>query len=124
MKTNKQYLSKVVLTIAGVALVATGCVVHEHANYPVTPVAVVETAPVSRVGYVSSQPPAPLADVVTVAPAPGYVWVGGAWYWNGGWVWRYGYWTRPPRFGAVWVGPRYYYRGGRSTWYGGYWRYR
>jgi hypothetical protein len=35
-------------------------------------------------------------------------------------VWRAGYWSRPPYAGAVWVGPRY---AGRR-YYEGHWRRR
>ena len=41
---------------------------------------------------------------VVVAPGPDYVWIGGDWVWNGGWVWRAGYWGYPPRPGVIWVG--------------------
>ena len=29
-------------------------------------------------------PPAPQYEVVGVAPSPGYIWIGGAWFWEGG----------------------------------------
>jgi hypothetical protein len=70
-------------------------------------------------GYaIVAPPPAPLVSPYYAAPAPGYSWIGGYWYPNGArWVWRQGYWERPPYAGAFWVGPRYY--GGR--YYRGYW---
>ena len=42
------------------------------------------------------------------APGPGFVWVDGYWYPEGGrYRWHNGYWTRPPYEGATWVGPRH-----------------
>jgi WXXGXW repeat (2 copies) len=50
----------------------------------------------------SAPPPAPY-EVVGVAPAPGYFWIGGSWFWDGGrYAWRHGYWERP-RPGYTWV---------------------
>lgn len=72
----------------------------------------VQTSPV-----VQEAPPPPPAETVVVAPGPGYVWVGGEWVWNGGWVWRTGYWAYPPYPRAVWVGGYW----GRGP-YGWYWR--
>ncbi|TXI92517.1 MAG: hypothetical protein E6Q34_06440 [Burkholderiaceae bacterium] len=47
-------------------------------------------------------PPQAMQEVITVAPAPGYVWINGFWYWEGGrHVWRAGYWSAP-RVGFVW----------------------
>jgi hypothetical protein len=54
---------------------------------------------------VSEAPPPPPSETVVVAPGPGYVWVAGAWVWNGRWVWEAGHWAYPPYYGAVWVGP-------------------
>ena len=52
-------------------------------------------------------PPPPLQEVITVAPAPGYIWVNGFWYWQGGrHVWRGGYWSAP-RIGLTWVPHRW-----------------
>lgn len=54
-------------------------------------------------------------------PGPGYVWVDGFWYPNGGrYAWRPGYWALPPRTGGYWIAPRY--QGGR--YYNGYWGFR
>ena len=50
-------------------------------------------------------PPAPVETVV-VAPAPGYVWVGGEWTWNGRWFWNAGHWMFPPAPHAFWIGGR------------------
>jgi outer membrane lipoprotein SlyB len=54
---------------------------------------------------VVSQPPPPVpVETMVVAPGPDYIWIGGEWIWNGGWVWRAGYWGYPPRPGVIWVG--------------------
>jgi hypothetical protein len=42
-------------------------------------------------------PPAPLPEIRSAAPAPGMVWVPGAWHWGGAdWVWVPGRWESPP----------------------------
>ena len=70
------------------------------------------------VGYYAP-PPAAYYAPAPVYARPGYVWVNGYQYPVGSrWVWREGYWARPPYAGARWVAPRYY--GGR--YYAGYWR--
>jgi WXXGXW repeat (2 copies) len=47
-------------------------------------------------------PPVPF-EVVGVAPAPGYFWIGGSWHWEGGrYAWHRGYW-QAPRPGYHWV---------------------
>jgi hypothetical protein len=72
---------------------------------------------------VSEDPPPPIAEVVGVAPGPGFVWVGGFYHWYGGrWVWNRGHWGRPPHPGAAWVHPRYVIRGGTRVYIAGYWR--
>jgi hypothetical protein len=43
------------------------------------------------------EPPAPLPEIQTSAPAPGMVWVAGAWEHDGtDWVWVPGRWESPP----------------------------
>lgn len=60
-------------------------------------------------------PPAPV-EVVPAAPALGYVWIGGEWVWNGGWLWVAGHWALPPYPHSIWIrgywgrGPHGYYR--------------
>jgi outer membrane lipoprotein SlyB len=60
-------------------------------------------APQTTVVVSQPPPPAPVETMV-VAPGPDYIWIGGEWIWNGGWVWRAGYWGYPPRPGVIWVG--------------------
>ena len=71
------------------------------------------------VGIRIGPPPAPrIVRVRPLAPGPGYTWLDGYWYAEGGrYRWHDGYWTRPPYEGALWVGPRH--EGG--MFYAGYW---
>ena len=83
---------------AGVAALGlTGCVAY----------------PVASAGdgvYVNTAPPAPIHEVVTVAPAIGMVWTPGFWAWTGvRYQWTAGRWAHPPE--------------GRSQWQPGYWQH-
>ena len=74
------------------AAVLSGCVVTAR------PAAVV---PGEVVAY--SAPPPVRYEAVGVAPAPGYFWVGGAWFWEGSrYAWHPGRWEAP-RPGYHWV---------------------
>ena len=68
-------------------------------------------------------PPPPQYEVIPVAPAVGWIWIGGHWTWHlGRHVWVGGRWAAPLP-GHVWVGPRWesvHPRGWR--YHGGYWR--
>ena len=100
----------VVLTMG--ALTLGGCVV---------------AAPVPRyyVGAtVAVAPPPPREEVIGVAPAPGYVWIGGYWRWSGvAHVWVPGHWVvgRP---GYVWVPHRWVRYGGGWRLAEGHWERR
>jgi outer membrane lipoprotein SlyB len=90
-------------------------------NTATDPNAIVSGTP--NVVVVNTAPPPPPAETVVVAaPGPDYVWVGGEWVWNGGWVWVAGHWTYPPHPHGVWVSG--YWVRGPHGWYrsGGYWR--
>lgn len=64
-------------------------------------------------------PPARVVAYVPPSPGYGYTWINGYWYPSGPrWVWRAGYWARPPYARARWVAPRYH----GNRFYGGYWR--
>src|SRR5262249_2315937 len=64
------------------------------------------------------EPPAPRYYRVPASPGPGYEWVEGyCTRVRGPYVWRDGYWARPPYAGAYWAAP--YYSGGR--YYAGHW---
>ncbi len=85
---------------------------------------VVEPAPYVVGGevVVESGPPVPRAEVQIASPGVDFVWIPGAWVWEGGWVWRGGRWDRPPRPGAIWVPDRYEYRNGTHVVIRGGWR--
>jgi hypothetical protein len=98
MKTMRGFkVAMAVLALASVTL--TGCVVAPAPRY------YGETVMVA--------PPPPQVEVVGVAPAPGYVWLGGYWDWVGGrHVWVGGHWEAG-RPGFHWVPHRWVpYRGG------------
>ncbi|MDA8091999.1 MAG: hypothetical protein M0Z61_17475 [Nitrospiraceae bacterium] len=68
-------------------------------------------------------PPAPIYEVIGVAPFPGAVWIEGHWvYRSGGWRWVRGHWARRPWRGAVWQ--RGHWRETRNgwKWIPGHWR--
>ena len=54
-------------------------------------------------GLVMVAPPAPREEIIGIAPAAGYVWIGGYWSWVGNrHEWVGGHWERP-RPGRIWV---------------------
>ena len=66
---------------------------------------------------VYAAPPAVQVEAVGFAPAPGYFWIGGGWFWEGSrYAWHPGYWAAP-RPGYRWA-PREWVR------VGGGWRVR
>jgi hypothetical protein len=67
-------------------------------------------------------PPPPPSETQPPTPGPDYVWVGGDWVWNGGWVWVGGHWVLPPFPHAVWIHGRWFRGGGRFRWDHGHWR--
>jgi surface antigen len=80
-------------------------------NYMVNSASIVTAlAPQATPVVVAQPPPPPVQETLVVAPAPGYVWVGGEWVWNGGrWVWAPGHWAAAPYRGAVWVRGGWYH---------------
>ncbi len=95
---------------AAAGLLATGCVVvPARGGY-------YGGAPADG-GYYSGGPvavaPPPLqTDVITVAPGPAYIWIGGFWNWVGGrHVWVGGHWA-PHRPGHHWVPHQWQREGG------------
>lgn len=56
---------------------------------------------------VASPPPPAHVEIIGVAPWPGSVWISGAWEWDSRWIWRKGYWAKPPRPAAKWVPGRW-----------------
>jgi hypothetical protein len=72
-------------------------------------------------GYYAPPPPPPAVAYYPPSPGAGYAFVSGYYEPVGPrYVWRPGYWRRPPYAGAVWVGPRY----AGHRYYNGYWRRR
>ena len=73
---------------------------------------------------VAVAPPAPRVEVVGVAPAPGYFWVGGYWGWSGNrHVWVPGRWAAP-RAGHVWVAQHWVHESGGWRSVNGHWARR
>jgi WXXGXW repeat (2 copies) len=74
--------------------------------------------------FASEEPPAPIVEVVPVAPGPEFFWIGGHWSWNRGWVWTRGHYDRHPHFhaGAGWEPGRWDRRGNGWAWHEGHWR--
>jgi hypothetical protein len=119
---NKSSLLKPILLIAGASLLTTGCIYRREVyGTPPPPPGAVVVQPGAEV-TVAEPPPPPIVESVTITPVPGYVWIDGAYLWQGRWVWEPGHWARPPRVGAVWIANRYELRGGRRVWVRGYWR--
>jgi hypothetical protein len=109
--------------LASVLALTPGCVVAVRpapvATVYAQPVAYAQTGEV----VVSEEPPPPIAEVVAVAPGPGFFWIGGYYHWSGArWVWYRGHYERPPRPGAAWIRARYEVRGGRRVYIRGFWR--
>ncbi len=76
----------------------------------------------SREVVVQSEPPAPLVEVVPVAPGPAFIWIGGFWEWHERWVWTPGRWVERPNPNANWVEPRWERREHDWRFHGGHWR--
>ena len=75
--------------------------------------------------FVRVAPPRPVVERVVRRPAPGYVWVGGYYRWNGrAYLWTPGRWVYPPRPGAIWVAPHWEFVAGRHgyVFVAGFWR--
>ncbi len=115
--------SLVAATAAGLA----GCAVRVGTPYrydPPPPVYAQPPPPPPATGeiIVSAPPPPPPVEVQIAAPGPEFVWIPGAWVWEGRWIWHRGYYGRPPRAGVRWYGPHYEFRAGRHVYFGGGWR--
>ena len=118
MKTTT-LIAAALLAATGSSLTS-GCVYRERTVYRDRAPA---PAGVETEEVVTEAPPAPVVETLTVAPAPGFVWIGGVWVWHGRhWAWERGHWVRPPRPGVVWVPHRYVYRNGVHVYVRGGWR--
>ena len=106
MNANR-WFNTALLIMAGFSILLSGCVVAPAPYY------VGEPVPMA--------PPPPRTEVIGVAPAVGYIWIGGYWDWDGRhYDWKQGHWTAP-RPGYHWA-PRHWEHEGHS-WrpYGGHW---
>ena len=92
----------------GLALVGmlpfAGCASHQYASsdhhyYSSRP---------PRVTYVAVAPPMPVAEVITISPGAGYVWIPGHHRWDGNrYIWVAGSWRAAPRGRALWIAGRW-----------------
>lgn len=84
--------------------------------------------PVGPRAYVGAEigvaPPPPQAEVIGVAPGPGYIWTGGYWGWYGGrYTWFGGHWiARRP--GYFWARPHWERGAGGWRFAAGHWARR
>jgi hypothetical protein len=104
------------LFVEATALSSAGCYVDAQAEPPVAEGEVVAEAP-------PPPPPAAEVEVVPVAPAPDYYWVGGyhRWY-RGRYVWVRGRYYRRPYAAARWYPAHWEMRGRGHVWIEGRWR--
>ncbi|HSV53592.1 MAG TPA: hypothetical protein VLJ57_15860 [Burkholderiaceae bacterium] len=105
-------------TLAG-SLWLSGCVIAPLPPPPQSPQVLGE--PAGPVVVAPMAPPPMPAESIAVAPAPGYIWIGGYWGWVGGrHVWSAGHWTAP-RPGYRWMPRRWSPGAGGWHQHGGYW---
>lgn len=72
-------------------------------------------------GPVMVAPPAPREEYIGIAPALGYIWLGGYWGWTGGrHEWVGGHWEAP-RPGQRWVPHQWQREGGGWRLHQGHW---
>jgi hypothetical protein len=101
-------LSALLAAVSLATLLSSACVVTPARGYYVG-------------GTVMVAPPPLREEVIGVAPAPGYFWVGGYWNWVGGQhVWVPGRW-QAPRVGYRWVPHRWVREGGGWRLAQGHW---
>ncbi len=105
------------MVVAGWLLIA-GCeherrVVVEREHHPVVeerPVVVHERP--AEVIIVREAPPREVVEIITPAPGPDFVWIGGYYiYSDHHYVWIRGHYERPPHHGANWESPRWTHEG-------------
>ena len=108
MNTKRWFWTALLVTV-GSTLSLNGCIVAPVPG----PYYVGEAVPVAP-------PPLP-QEIIGVAPAVGYIWIGGYWNWVGGrHVWVPGRWEAP-RPGYHWVPHRWVQAGPHWRLTGGYW---
>ncbi len=104
--TLQRLLTAGTLAAAAAALLA-GCVIAPPRPYPVAYGYPQQTYGDPYEGVVGVAPPPQQREVVGVAPAYGYIWIGGFWNWVGGrHVWAGGRWEAP-RPGYRWAPHRW-----------------
>jgi hypothetical protein len=118
---NLRFLKPALVLLAG-SFLASGCVYRERVVYHQPGARVVATETVGSEVVATEAPPPPVLETVTIAPGPGFIWIGGGWVWRNHWYWQRGHWDRPPRAGAVWVPHHYEHRGGVHVFIRGGWR--
>lgn len=116
---NHSILIKGLLTGVTISLL-TGCVEREVVYEP-APVAPPPSAGSTVVVTDPGAPPPAQVEVIPAQPAPAFIWVAGAWEWEGHWVWVPGRWMAPPYHGAVWVHGAWVHHGHHYVWVRGYW---
>ena len=106
------------LLLGGAGALLTGCVVAPA--YPTYPAYGSDV--VVGDAYAPMAPPPLRNEVIPVAPAPGYVWIGGSWGWGGGrYNWNPGRWSMPPRPGYGWHEGGWNHGPGGWRGHGGHW---
>lgn len=108
MSANKRLPSAIRLTALATLAALTGCVIAPLGGPYRTMPAPYEPGPPGPPGsLVEMAPPSQQYEVIPVAPAVGYVWIGGFWNWQlGHHVWVGGRWAQPPH-GHHWVPHRW-----------------
>jgi hypothetical protein len=126
---KKNIVSSGILMIAAATLVS-GCIVAPRPYGYQQPMPIYrdttayqqtypDSAPEPIVAYTA--PPPPQDEVIGIAPAPGFFWIGGIWLWQGGrHVWQPGHWNAP-RAGFAWVPHRWQHVGNAWHLTGGHW---
>ncbi len=72
--------------------------------------------------WIHRAPPPPRREYPSVVTGDGWIWLSGYWYWTGiTFVWRPGFWSRPPVPGHVWVRDGWIHREGRYQYVPGRW---
>jgi hypothetical protein len=67
-------------------------------------------------------PPSAVAEQVTVAPGPGYVWMSGHWsFYANRWVWVAGHWELPPSPSSTWIAGHWIQGNSGWVWVDGAW---
>jgi hypothetical protein len=100
--------------LLSLVLLMSGCVVAPRPVYPTYPAyPAYHDHYYQDQGYIMVAPPAPRVEVIGVPPYSGQVWIGGAWFWEGGrHAWHPGHWDAP-RPGHSWT-PHRWEHDGRS----------